>query len=249
MNEPKKLNIRIKFTPQRDKVAAQETSYIYHWHRIIGVALVVITTFSTLIYGAYNYCNRQNIAPQSASTAVKIKISNLPTIKNSVSQPQADNSTTAPADQKDNPSLTLKKELATAETIQVSHRSDILFTQPEVELFSQQIERFVIAKTVKNREPVGSINNLNFDTNNIATVYAYSHAVGLKDETLYYKWRLNGKNIAAVRLKIGSDRWRSYSRKFIQPHMQGEWSVSLENEKGETLAISRFQYQDNHKLL
>jgi len=120
--------------------------------------------------------------------------------------------------------------------------SQALFTQSQKNLLSDNISRFVISQAVEGNEPIGDISDIQFDDNNIATVYAYSDVNALKDQTLYYQWSLDGKNIAKVRVDVGSNRWRSYSSKFIQPHMRGEWKVELQNHAGENLATNQFNY-------
>lgn len=239
MNKAKQLNIRIKFTPQAPKVVTEESAYIYHWHRIIGVSLFVTTTITALIYGVFSYLNQPAPATQNATVAVQA--TQPSSVKEFPPQTQPGRKVITSASNSNKPiPITVKPEVTPEKPLQTNPAS--LFTQAEVELFSEQVKRFVIAETVKDREPVGNINNIRFDANNVATVYAYSHAVGLKGETLYYKWYLDGKEIAQIKTRVAANRWRSYSRKFIQPHMQGRWSVVLENGKGETLAVSRFQY-------
>jgi hypothetical protein len=117
-----------------------------------------------------------------------------------------------------------------------------IFKQTKIEIYSPQINRFVIAKDVNNKEPIGTIEDIQFDENNIATVYAYSDAIGFADKFLYYEWRLNGKQIAMIEIGAWGDRWRSYTHKFIQPNKRGNWSVILKNGAGEKLAIAEFTY-------
>lgn len=118
---------------------------------------------------------------------------------------------------------------------------DTLFTQTKIDVFSDNIKRFIISSSVKTNEPVGTINDIIFD-NNIATVYAFSEVSNLNNTTLYYIWSLDDKDVAKVKVNVGGNRWRSYSSKFIQPNMHGEWKVELQNGQGEILAINRFYY-------
>ena len=272
MNNPKKLNIRIKFAPQKPEVipevVPEETGYIYHWKRIVGASLLVVTTLIVIIYSAFDSSAQSDTMTQSAES--KIQATNPASVKESVIQAQPDREPViSPSSniQKNSMSLTTEKtsvkqtqpdrelvitpdnsnqknsiSLTTEKAAQKNNVSASLLTQSASEIFSEQIKPFVIAKTVKDKEPIGTIDDIKLDANNIVTVYAYSKVVGLKGETLYYKWRLNGKDIAQVKVRVRSDRWRSYSRKFIQSHMQGDWSVALENSKGELLALNRFQY-------
>ena len=116
-----------------------------------------------------------------------------------------------------------------------------IFFQSDVDIMSNNVTRFVIASSVIENEPVGEINNIIFK-NNIATVYAFSEIIDLKDTALYYIWSVDGQQVAKVKLNINGDRWRSHSSKFIQPTMHGQWKVELQNGKDEILAVNRFTY-------
>lgn len=116
------------------------------------------------------------------------------------------------------------------------------FTQSKQQVFSPHIKDFVIAKRVRDKKPVGTISDIKFDHNNVATVYAYSRAMGLYKNTHYYIWSFNGKQVAKVKVFIGDNRWRSYSRKYITPNQRGDWQVKLVNKSGEVLAINNFRY-------
>lgn len=282
MTSSKQLNIRIKFAPQKPDSVPEQAAYVYHWQRIIGAALLSITTLALFVYGVLNYLQpAQSNTPGMAVTTEKThspsaamqaaaaeraapfneqKNSMLPaTEAKSSKQTQADNeaviaaTSNSPAAepkstkqaQADNETMidaSNNIHTSAERTRQAAPRFSPVLTHSGSEVFSKHIQPFVITQAVKNRQPVGSINDIKPDVNNIMTVYAYSKVLGLKGETLYYKWRLNGKDIAQVKVKVGSDRWRSYSRKYIQSHMQGDWSVALENGKGEVLAVNRFQY-------
>ncbi|ABM02682.1 hypothetical protein Ping_0839 [Psychromonas ingrahamii 37] len=164
---------------------------------------------------------------ESLIQAVEISPSAVRTVK-----PAATETKTIPAE------ITLIKP-AVSEKKSISER---LFTQSLKKSFSDNVIRFVISQAVEGNEPIGTIDKVHFDSNNIATVYAYSDVNGLKDQTLYYQWSLNGKNIAKIKVEVGANRWRSYSSKFIQPDMHGEWKVELQNHTGENLAINQFSY-------
>lgn len=120
--------------------------------------------------------------------------------------------------------------------------SETLFKKLNSEIHSDKIKRFIISSSVSKNEPAGTINDIVFDSNNLATVYAFSDVINLEGTTLYYIWTLDGEDIAKVKVKVRSARWRSYSSKFIQPNMHGEWKVELQNGKGEKLASSLFYY-------
>ena len=124
---------------------------------------------------------------------------------------------------------------------QVRARDASVFTADEVEVFSSQVRRFSLAQRIFRKEPVGTIAGVSFSSDGVASVYAYSDVRGLQGEAIYYRWRLNGKDQAKVKVAIHGERWRSYSSKVIQSTMQGDWSVSLENASGVVLAHAKFE--------
>ncbi|RBW47676.1 hypothetical protein DS885_01615 [Psychromonas sp. B3M02] len=117
-----------------------------------------------------------------------------------------------------------------------------LLIQGTVQRLSDHINRFQIAPMVEDHEPLGTINDIEFEDGTL-TIYAFSEVYDLKDTVLYYVWSLNGRDVATVPIKIGADRWRSHSTKFIEPSMKGQWSVKLQNSQGDTLAINQFTYE------
>ena len=116
-----------------------------------------------------------------------------------------------------------------------------LLTQGKVERLSDNINRFQITPFVEDNEPVGSIDDIEAE-NGMLTVYAFSEVSNLKGNNLYYVWNLNGNDVATVTIAIGGNRWRSHSTKFIEPSMQGQWKVTLQNSQGDVLAINEFVY-------
>lgn len=120
--------------------------------------------------------------------------------------------------------------------------SDSLFQAPSTTTLSPKIARFVLAASVRDKEPVGAVEDVKPDQNNVARLYAFSEATGMKDQTLHYIWSLNGRKVADVKVPVWSNRWRSYSSKLITPTMKGDWKVELIDGSGQLLANSEFRY-------
>lgn len=140
-----------------------------------------------------------------------------------------------------------RQQLAPAEKQSIKNsivkaESKAVFEQTEIDIYSPQIKRFVFARGVKNREPIGSIEDIKFNQENAVRVYAYSTVVGLENDTLYYIWRLNDAEVARVTVEVGGEHWRSYSSKRVDLSAHGDWSVTLVNKEEEILAVSRFHY-------
>ena len=117
-----------------------------------------------------------------------------------------------------------------------------LFSQLNTTIHSDKIRRFSLASSVRNKEPVGDLSDITLSNDKVATVFAYSEAMDLKDDTLRYVWKLNGSELAQVKVPVWSARWRSHSSKFVTPGMRGDWKVELRSSSGELLAMSEFQY-------
>lgn len=117
-----------------------------------------------------------------------------------------------------------------------------LFSGLTTKVPSQHVKRFTIARTVRDKEPVGSIADIKLSRDDVATLYAYSEVVDLKDETLRYVWSLNGNKIAEIKVPVWSQRWRSHSSKYATTSMRGQWRVELLNSNNQLLASSEFQY-------
>ena len=58
--------------------------------------------------------------------------------------------------------------------------SKALLTQSQKKSLSANVTRFVISQAVESNEPIGTIDKIHFDSNNIVTLYAYSDINGLK---------------------------------------------------------------------
>ena len=117
-----------------------------------------------------------------------------------------------------------------------------LFSSSSTTIHSDKIKRFALAKNVDHKEPVGELADVTLSRDNVATVFAYSEALDLKDETLRYVWTLNGNQVADVKVPVWSARWRSHSSKYVTATMRGDWKVELRDSSGDVLAMTEFQY-------
>ena len=59
--------------------------------------------------------------------------------------------------------------------------------------------------------------------------------------TLYHEWHRGDKRYARVRIPVTSKEQGSYSSKFIDQHMTGDWSVQVRDEEGELYAMANFK--------
>jgi hypothetical protein len=116
------------------------------------------------------------------------------------------------------------------------------FSLKNINLLSPVVKRFVLAKSVVNKKPIGEIHEIRPDARGAAAVYAFSDVVGMRGTVVDYHWILNGKRVAKVRVKVGANRWRSHSSKVISERMQGSWRVELRDAQNQLFASAEFVY-------
>jgi len=106
------------------------------------------------------------------------------------------------------------------------------------------VTRAVFAKAVENREPVDTFTTL---SNTTTRVYFFSEISGMAGQHVVHRWEYNEKILQEVTFKIESDRWRAFSSKTLDPHLTGEWKVSVLDAAGSTLSVNTFTYLPDKK--
>jgi hypothetical protein len=111
-------------------------------------------------------------------------------------------------------------------------------------IVSADVRRFLITDRVEAREPVGDISDIREDrkVKGLVKVIAYSDVAGRAGEFLEYRWIRGDRLVAKVPVGVGSDSWRSYTSKFLNKDMRGDWRVELRTRGGELLAETAFEY-------
>ncbi len=102
------------------------------------------------------------------------------------------------------------------------------------------VHRAVLGTDVVGREPVGVA--IRFPRA-VAKVYCFSEVsvIGTSGPTtLTHRWTLEGEDQGTTELRIGGDRWRTFSNRTVS-EKPGRWLVELVDERGvviETLAFT-----------
>jgi hypothetical protein len=101
-----------------------------------------------------------------------------------------------------------------------------------------RIERFVVAGSIENREPVGIVNDVSSSTEKI---YCFLEARDIKEDTaVSLVWYHGGNKMATVELAIyKGPRWRTYSSKELKG-LRGDWKVELQDVNGSVLETVTF---------
>lgn len=139
--------------------------------------------------------------------------------------------------------ITLEPQGESPDIADTTHTADTLnspFQLKEVEILEPSVKRFLLVGSVSNREPKGELNEISFNADGIAAVWAYSEVIDKRNSRFKYVWLHGGKHIATVSVRVGSNRWRSYSSKLIKQSMSGAWRVELQDGKGRLMASADF---------
>lgn len=112
----------------------------------------------------------------------------------------------------------------------------------DISLSSAAVKRFSLAQSVLNREPRGALDDITYNAAGLTSVSAFSEVIGLNGEVLHYRWLQEGTEVAVVRVRVGANRWRSHSTKWMDRSMEGPWRVELLDSKGTLLASIDFVF-------
>jgi len=105
---------------------------------------------------------------------------------------------------------------------------------------SEFVKRAVVTSGIENREPIDSLSEIPDGTNK---VYFFTEVLNKADTHVTHRWLRNGVLEAEVVLKIGSNRWRTYSSKNLVPELHsGNWQVEVIDQQNNLLASAVFSY-------
>ncbi len=105
---------------------------------------------------------------------------------------------------------------------------------------TDHVARAIFTTAIVDREPVDTLEMLSTDTNR---VFFFTDLRGLGGQIVTHRWEHNGQAMAEITFRVGSGaRWRVYSSKNLLPEWTGTWKVVVNNENGETLHTSTFEY-------
>jgi hypothetical protein len=101
------------------------------------------------------------------------------------------------------------------------------------------VARAQFTSAIKDREPIDSLNQLGNDQNRI---YFFTELKGFNGQGVAHRWEFNGQVMYEQKFDVGSDRWRVFSSKTLDPLWLGEWKVSVVDGSGATVSASTFTY-------
>ncbi len=110
-----------------------------------------------------------------------------------------------------------------------------------VEIRAPGLTRAQLTLELEDKEPVGLMpGQLAMNDQGLLRVYLFTETRGLKDQSHFHDWYLNGQRVARVRIRPYANEMRASSSKFIDRNMTGDWRVEVVMANGEPLATGAF---------
>lgn len=254
---PTKLKIVTRISPN-NKPAADSPEYhnIYHWDRIIGVAVLLLLSLIAVLYFIISAISNDSVTDKPAEKKhLTEAIASPPAASNNINEKLSDNTASPSPNQtlnkpKESPPLIMDSKtealISEANTAlsSASPSAGATKTQPPIiNIHSKDINRAIFSHTLKNKEPNSIIKDtVLLDKGGLSRVYFFTDVKDRAGDTLTHTWYRNGKKIVKVRTPIGSDTWRCSSSKYLDKTMQGDWEVKITDKKGELVASGSFVF-------
>ena len=112
--------------------------------------------------------------------------------------------------------------------------------QPAPAKTTGTVARAQFTSAVQDHEPVDKLTTL---TNDKTHIVFFTELKDMANQKVTHRWEYNGKVMSEVSFGVGSDRWRVFSSKTLDPSWTGEWKVSVVDSNGGTLGASTFTYE------
>lgn len=115
-------------------------------------------------------------------------------------------------------------------------------TAPTQTRAAGKLARAQLTSDIQNREPVDALSGtVTLENSPSQQVFFFTELRDFKDRQVSHRWEHDGKVVADVELKIGSQAWRTYSSKNLASNDTGHWRVSVVDDTGKTLHVTEFQ--------
>lgn len=106
-----------------------------------------------------------------------------------------------------------------------------------------RITRAILTSAVIHREPIDKLNKAVVAPDKPKPLFYFTEIVDMKGTTLTHRWRHEGKVVADMKFRIGSDHYRVYSNKQMRADSKGNWQIEVLDQNGRTLQTAHFTYQ------
>jgi len=104
---------------------------------------------------------------------------------------------------------------------------------------SGTVSRAQFTSGVRDREPMDKLTTLSGDKTQL---YFYTELNNLAGTKVTHRWEYKNQVMSEQSFDVGSERWRVWSSKTLDPMWTGEWKVSVVDGSGATLAVQTLTY-------
>lgn len=110
------------------------------------------------------------------------------------------------------------------------------------EELTPSVSRATLTSAIESREPVDNWNRKTISSST-QKIFLFSEVLGNAGSIVKHRWFLNGQLEAEVVLNTGSNQWRTYSSKNLDPALHsGNWEVTVVDAYDMILATQTFTY-------
>lgn len=179
--------------------------------------------------------------PEESEAPMAAPQTETESVAGSGAQPAQESTSTPPAsvidDPADSPAPTDDTESAVATSDAGSGQDGMA----QLDIASSHLQRVQLTWEVRNREPTTALPAvINLGSREVVRVYFFNELQGLKGQTVYHDWYLNGERVARVDIDAFLDRMRASSGKYINREMLGDWRVEAVTDSGTVLGSGSF---------
>ena len=106
-----------------------------------------------------------------------------------------------------------------------------------------RLKRAQFAMAVADHEPVGEVSST---PDSHEYLFFFMEVIDGNNKTLRHRWYRDGELVAEVKLAIGANRWRTWSRKFLGTQREASWRVDVVDPN--ECVLGTFSLSNNGKL-
>jgi len=129
-----------------------------------------------------------------------------------------------------------------AKPLVVETVTDVQTRPASVLIVNSAIARANLSLSIKKDEPGRALNHsIVMPEKGIIKVILFTEMNDIRGRTLFHEWYLNGKRQARVRIPVNVSHQKSFSSKFINQQMLGQWLVKVVDENGEPYILADFE--------
>ena len=101
---------------------------------------------------------------------------------------------------------------------------------------SNYVVRSQLTSTVTDKEPEGLISSpIRVEKDKRRKLYFYTEIKNMPGKIVYHNWIYNGKSMFKKQISVKGNRWRTFTYKYLDDTLLGDWKVKLTDSEGHVL--------------